>query len=194
MILELILLAAAGAAGTLAWSRVGGRGARAERGGEEPAGGGERVRGEGLDGLSVSDVILYLGDELWLAGVITLEEEETQLRLFVAPDGERRRWIARLGWRQGGLGILEPCAEVPEGRIPESLPIAGRRLRLARRGEAEVEREGEELPCGSGRARFSVLEGAGGRLLIVVDFEEGRRLALHGERIREEMLQILPGR
>jgi hypothetical protein len=38
-----------------------------------------------------------------------------------------------------------------------------------------------------------VLAGPGGRTLVVVDFDDGERLALVGDRVPRAMLDLLPG-
>jgi hypothetical protein len=73
------------------------------------------------------------------------------------------------------------------------LPIAGRRLSLERRGQAIVRTDGEHLPRTSPQCRYVILSDAGGKILVVVDFEKAPRLALAGERVERHMIDLLPG-
>ena len=82
-------------------------------------------------------------------------------------------------------------SQVPS--VPTGLPIDGLRLKLRRRGHADVRTEGEHLPRTTERAEYVILGGPGGKTLIVVDFEAGDRIALHGEVLGKEMYDLLPG-
>ena len=94
-------------------------------------------------------------------------------------------------------GAEEPPLPITEEPVvvfhPERLPIDGIRLSLRRRGDADVASSGEQLPRVEKRARYAILQGPGGKLLVVVDFDRGDRLALAGERVGPEMFDLLPG-
>src|SRR5690606_34620999 len=79
----------------------------------------------GPRGLRVGDVLLYAETELWLAGMIELDEEGFVLRLFPTPGGLRAEWLAQLDEEGTDLATLAPTDEVPAGAVPESLPIGG---------------------------------------------------------------------
>lgn len=147
----------------------------------------------GPRGLRVGDVLLYADTEFWLAGCIELDEEGLVARLFPCPGAKRAEWVAQLDKEASDLATLSETDEVPGGPIPEALPIDGRRLSLERRGTAEVVATGEHLPRTTDRARYTLLSDAGGRVLVVVDFVEGSRLALSGERVSRHMIDLLPG-
>ena len=145
-------------------------------------------------GLCVGDVILYGDSELWLAGALDLDEEGFVLRVFRTPGSPRAEWVAQLDASARDLALLRVTDEVPGGVVPEQLRVAGVRVMLERRGQASVRRQGEQLPTYSGdRTRYAVLAGPGGRIVIVLDAASGDRLALHGERVGREMLDVLPG-
>lgn len=144
-------------------------------------------------GLCVGDVLLHADTELWLAGVIALDEEGFVARIFPTPGGVGSDWVAQLDENATDLAALRATDEVPAGAVPESLPIAGRRLSLERRGHALVETDGEHLPRTSPRAAYSILSEAGGRVLVVLDFEKAPRLAIVGDRLTRAMVDLLPG-
>lgn len=147
----------------------------------------------GPRGLRVGDVLLYADTELWLAGMLQLDEEGFVLRLFPTPGGLRAEWVAQLDEEARDLATLEATDEVPAGTVPEELPIGGRRLTLERRGHADVRSEGEHLPRTNDRGRYVVLSDAGGRVLVVVDFDKAPRIALAGDRVAKHMVDLLPG-
>ncbi|MGE0784934.1 MAG: hypothetical protein AB7S26_04535 [Sandaracinaceae bacterium] len=144
-------------------------------------------------GLRVGDVLLYADTELWLAGSVELDEEGLVMRIFVSPGSKAGDWVVQLDEVAADLAVLRSTTAVPDGAVPEALPIDGRRLTLERRGSADVRVEGEHLPHTSPRARYAILSDAGGRVLIVVDFEKAPRLALLGDRVSKQLLDLLPG-
>lgn len=160
---------------------------------EEPSGPVDPAPEDGPRGLRVGDVVLYIDTEFWLAGRLTFDEAGHVLSLFAAPGASRGSWVAQLDRTAEDLAILSPTYEVPAGHVPESLPIEGRRLRLHRRGTAAVKAVGEHLPETGDKADYAELREPGGRVLLVVDFHGGKRLALHGERVSRHMVELLPG-
>ncbi|MCA9608876.1 MAG: hypothetical protein KC619_24900 [Myxococcales bacterium] len=147
----------------------------------------------GPRGLRVGDVLLYADTELWLAGCVSLDEEGFVAKLFPCPGAERAEFVAQLDPDAKELATLRPTDEVPDGPVPESLPIDGRRVQLESRGVAEIRTEGEHLPRTTERASYAILSDVGGRLLVVVDFVKGKRLALVGDRVSRHMVDLLPG-
>ncbi len=194
MILEVLVgagLVAAGAAAARAFMRR-----RSE--GSEPSPAAKKKASEpaelgGPRGLVPGDVLLYADTELWLAGMIELDEEGLVARLFPTPGALRSEWVAQLDPSAHDVATLRPTDEVPAGTVPESLPIGGRRLSLERRGHAVVRAEGDQLPRTSPKASYCLLSDAGGRLALVVDFEKAPRLALVGDRVPRHLLDLLPG-
>jgi hypothetical protein len=144
-------------------------------------------------GLNVGDVVLRGSDELWLTAVIELDEDGSRLRLFRASKGAQTVWVAQLDDAGQQLALLSESAEIPEGNVPDRLPVAGRVLSLRRKGRAEVRTRGEPLPPTSKTARFTLLGDAGGRLAIVIDYDEAPRLALVGDRVERARIDVLPG-
>jgi hypothetical protein len=201
MILEIAIGAGVVAAASVLYRAVLKRQAAAKQGtepeapdsGEEPKTAPAKPKRSGPRGLLVGDVLLYADEELWLAGCVDLDEEGFAVRLFPTPGAKRASWVAQLDPEGREIALLKETDEVPEGRVPESLPIAGLRLALRRRGHARVSAEGDCLPLVTEQAAFTVLGGAAGKTLVVVDFVAGDRLALAGERVTREMLELLPG-
>jgi len=154
---------------------------------EEP----KRRRG-GPRGLRTGDVLLYADTELWLAGCIELDEEGLVCRAFPTPGSKRATWVLQMDDEARELILADETDEVPGGRVPAELPVGGLRLSLRRRGDAKVFTDGDNLPTTTDRAAFTILTGTGGRTLVVIDFDKGERLALKGERVGREMVDLLP--
>lgn len=144
-------------------------------------------------GLRVGDVLLHVGDSLWLAGAIELDEEGTTFVLFRAPENERASWVAQLDDEGRELALLSESADVPDGSIPDRLPIGGRLLSLHKRGRARASVRGEHLPKTGPTARFTMLSDVGGKMAIVIDFEDAPRLTLLGDRVERALIDVLPG-
>ncbi len=146
--------------------------------------------------LGVGDVLLYGPRELWLAGRIDLDEEGSRIALFRAIGDPEIEWVAQLDRDSTQLVLLRGSVELPEGSLPERLPIQGRLLSLWRRGRARIESSGEHLPPVAERARFTLMHDAGGRIALAIDFEGSpgaARLAMLGDRIELAAPDVLPG-
>jgi hypothetical protein len=139
----------------------------------------------------VSDVLLYADTELWLAGCLELEDGAEVLRLFVTPGAKRSSYVAQLDREGEELATLDPTDGVSAGRVPDELSREGARLRLRKRGRVGVRSEGEALPAHTGQADYVLLGDPSGRLLLVIDFVGGGRLALSGEIVPRGMLDVL---
>lgn len=144
-------------------------------------------------GLRIGDVLLYADTELWLAGALHLEEDGFVMRAFRTPGNTRAQWVVQLDANGDELLLCNTTSDVPLGAVPESLPIGGQRLALRRRGHARLRSQGADVPSGVSRSRYIELRGPGGRTLVVLDFEGGERLALLGDRVGRELLDLLPG-
>lgn len=193
MIVELLLGAGLVLAGAATARVLAGRRSESATHDEAPADEHTESESDGPRGLRVGDVLLYADTELWLAGMIELDEEGFVARLFPSPGGVGAEWVAQLDEDATDLAALRSTDDVPAGAVPESLPIGGRRLSLERRGDALVRTEGEHLPRTTAKARYSILSDAGGRLLVVLDFEKAPRVALLGDRVPRAMIDLLPG-
>jgi hypothetical protein len=167
---------------------AGARGAAGGPKGREPA---TTSGGGGVEGSRVGDVLLYLGDEYWLAGELALVREGTQaLRLFSAPERGRERWVAlprdgRSVWvlfvDQDLRSIGWPGVEVPSGE---------RTLRRFEHGNVAIVPSGE-VPSGwEGLGRFAVFR-AMDAVALVVEGPHKDRLALVGREIPRELIQKL---
>jgi hypothetical protein len=144
-------------------------------------------------GLNVSDVLLYADTELWLAGCVHLEDGADVLRLFACPGAKRATHVVQLDRAGDDVATFSPHNGVPAGRVPDELVADGARLRLRKRGRAAARAEGEPLPEYRPQVDYVLLGDPSGRLLLVLDFVGGERLALLGERVPSGMLDLLPG-
>jgi len=183
VLIELLVGAGLGAGAALVARRLRSRGSAP--GETKPA----RAKGD----LEVSDVVLYLDQEFWLAGCVRLiEEQEPVASLFRTPGADPITWLAELGVRRE-IVLFEDTAEVPGGHVGDELPIGGRSLRLSRRGRATLTTEGEQLPVTADSCEFALMQDGSGRRLLVIDHANGTRWALLGEYVGRELLDILPG-
>lgn len=194
MIIELALVAGVATSVAL-WRRRKQRKARAALAlaKESGAAGKAEAKPTRRSGLNVSDVILYADTELWLAGCIDLDDGADVFRLFATPGAKRASYVAQLDREGEDLATLGAATKVPAGRVPDELSLDGARLRLRKRGRAGVRTEGESLPVCTAQADYVVLGDPSGRLLVVIDFVGGERLALSGEKVPRGMLDVLPG-
>jgi hypothetical protein len=124
---------------------------------------------------------------------VALDEEGPVCRLFRTPGAKHATWLVELDEEGKEVALLRETDQVPAGPVPERLPIDGIRLALRKRGDAEVTSAGEQLPTVEKKARYAILQGPGGKLLVVVDFDREDRIALAGERVGPEMFDLLPG-
>lgn len=143
-------------------------------------------------GLRVDDVLLYGGTELWLAGCFELDEEGLVARVFRTPGNRAAPWVLQLDEEGLELALAHETDAVPEGTVPAELTVEHMRYTLRRRASVVVHRAGAELPQAPSRGEMTLLAGPGERVLLVLDFVGGPRLALRGERVPPEMLELLP--
>jgi len=144
-------------------------------------------------GLRVGDVILYEGDELWLAGSLELREEATFVaRLFRTPEGKAGDWVAHFDERAQEIAVLSETDAVPPGRVPAELRHRQMVHQLRGRGPVTVRSQGADLPR-SAQADYTLLRASAGRLLLVLDFADGTRLSLSGDSVSENFFELLPG-
>lgn len=190
MIVELALASAAIlVAGAVARAVAAGR---ARRETERATRRDERDAPEPSKGLRVGDVLLHVGDELWLAGAVELDEEGARLVLFSVPESARATWVLQLDEDGLELVLMRETTEIPEGSVPDRLPLGGRLLSLRKRGRARTRASGEAPSIGA-QARYTILADAGGRTAIVVEFEGAPRIALVGDRVERALIDVLPG-
>jgi hypothetical protein len=144
-------------------------------------------------GVQVGDVLLYLGESLWLSGSIEFDEEGRRFTLFRSPENAEVSWVLQLDDEGRELALLSECREIPEGSVPVQLRLGGRLLSLERRGRAFAKGKGEHLPKLAPKASFAMLSDSGGKMAVVIDFEKGERLSLWGDRKERSLLDVLPG-
>lgn len=187
----LMAVGAGGAAAVARWRKRRGE-ARAEKAAstkESPRPRPARPQ-EGDAALRVGDVILYLGDEYWLAGELSLQREGTAaLRLFQAPEKGRSRWVALP--RQGdSLYVLETDAELAKLGWPGvEVPLKGRTLRPVEQGACAVAPSGEVESGWEGVGRYAVFRALE---TVAVVVEQGHnRLALSGKLVPRALTQRL---
>lgn len=159
---------------------------------EAPAPGECAPREDPPPGLQIGDVLLYADTELWIAGSLAFEEEGLVCHLHRTPGSRRASWLAQLDAEARSLALLQPTEAVPRGRVPDELPFDSHELRLYRRGQARTRARGEHLPPVTDEAIYTWLTGPGGRMLFVVDFARGERLALAGQVVGRELFDLLP--
>lgn len=192
MIVELVLGAGLLAAASLAYRNVHERRARARRSPEGPERRGLNPRLDGPRGLRVDDVLLYADTELWLAGCFELDEEGLVARVFRTPGNRAAEWVLQLDAEGRDVALARETDEVPGGAVPAELSLRQMRYSMTRRASVAVHRSGAELPPATARATAVFFAGPGGRVALVLDFKGGARLALEGERVAPELLELLP--
>ncbi len=154
---------------------------------------GAKPKRTGPRGLLIGDVLLYADTELWLAGMIELDEEGFVARLFPTPGSSRGTWVVQLDDSADEVMVGDLTDRVPDGRVPDELPMGGMRVSLRKRGHATVSADGDHVPHVTEFAGYVVLGGPGGRTLVVIDFQGGDRLAIYGELLSKSEYDLLPG-
>lgn len=150
----------------------------------------------GPRGLRTGDVLTAPGLELALSSMIELDEAGLVLRAFRTIEHEER-WVVQLDAHGKRIAVGARTTDVPDGSIPEALPIGGRMLRLERRGTAKARTEGELAPrvldeaVLEGTVRYAILSERAGRVAIVIDGRE--RLALRLDVLDIRSVDVLQG-
>jgi hypothetical protein len=143
------------------------------------------------DGLQVDDVLLYMNEELWLAGVVRIRDESFQLSLFrTSVEGE---WVVELDLGRRLLVRGRSCVDVPDGAVPSALPVGGRIFQQYRHGSGRAETAGLYVPLVEPAGRFWLLSAAGGHHLVVAD-SGAARIAVTGEELHPGLVDRLPSR
>lgn len=151
----------------------------------------EVSRAQSGRGLRCGDVITGPGIEVALHAMIELDEEGLVLRAFRVLE-HQERWLVQLDGDAKRLAIGMRTTEVPDGAVPEVLPVGGRRVRIERRGTALVRSEGPDLPTMS-RVRYALMSERAGRVVVVIDPEGGARLSLHLDELDIRGIDVLRG-
>ncbi|MEI8258019.1 MAG: hypothetical protein WCJ30_20270 [Deltaproteobacteria bacterium] len=141
------------------------------------------------DEVKVGDVLLYLGDEFWLAGALSIVREgATTLRIFSAPERGPDRFLAipRDGRSVWVLYVDEDLRSI--GWPGVEVPSGGRTLRRVEYGNAAFTQEGEGLTSWEGTGRFAVFRAHDG-IAVVVEGPGAQRLALVGREIPRQLVE-----
>jgi hypothetical protein len=142
------------------------------------------------DGIRVGDVLTYLGDTYWLSGELSLKREGSGvLRLFIAPEKGRDRWLALP--RDGqSVWVLETSQELAAMGLPGvELPLSGRVLRRTEHGNVAIEPLGESTLGWEGLGRFAIFRGHDRVAVFVEGADRKRVLGLEGREIPRQLVQ-----
>lgn len=155
--------------------------------------------------LSVGDVLLAGDYEYWLAGEVSLHDGRQVLRLFPAPAADPSRgrgvgsqpyvahYLVCIGEGTDDTAMLQPLEGFPEGAVPQAWRVGATDYRLVRSGTAKAVRRGQRVAVGGESVRYHLLRNATGEALLVLDGEDGVRLALQGPRFDLDACERLPG-
>lgn len=136
----------------------------------------------------VGEVLLFMGEEYWLAGELALVREGTPaLTLFVAPERAQDRWLAAP--RQGdvlyALVTDAPLADL--GWPGVEVPSAGGTMRRVEEGACTIVPSGEVPEGWSGAGRYAVFRAM--ETVAVVVEQGSNRLALKGKTVPRRMVE-----
>jgi hypothetical protein len=138
----------------------------------------------------VDEVLLFLGEEYWLAGELALVREGTPaLTLFVAPERAKDRWLGAP--RQGDvLYALEADADLAKLGWPGvEVPSAGGTMRRIEEGACNIVVSGEVPEGWRGAGRYAVFRAM--ETIAVVVEQGGNRLALKGKTVPRRLVERL---
>jgi hypothetical protein len=188
----LMALGAGGAAALTRWRRrrgaVAAKAAAVAKAAVEPAekAGPQVSRAAGA--YRVDEVLLFLGEEYWLAGELALVREGTPaLTLFVAPERAQDRWLAAP--RQGDvLYALQADADLRNLGWPGvEVPSAGGTMRRVEEGQCTIVPSGEVPEGWSGAGRYAVFRAM--ETVAVVVEQGSNRLALKGKTVPRRLVE-----
>jgi hypothetical protein len=139
--------------------------------------------------VKVGDVLLYLGDEFWLAGGLSLVREGSPaLRVFSAPERGQNRFLA-IPRDARAVWVLQADEELDSLGWPGvEVPTGGRMMRRAEYGNAAVTHEGEGFTGWEGLGRYAVFRAHDG-IALVVEGPAKQRLALVGREIPRQLIE-----
>jgi len=136
----------------------------------------------------VGEVLLFMGEEYWLAGELALVREGTPaLTLFVAPERAQDRWLAAP--RQGDV-LYALVADAPLADLGwpgVEVPSAGGTLRRVEEGACTIVPSGEVPEGWSGAGRYAVFRAM--ETVAVVVEQGSNRLALKGKTVPRRMVE-----
>lgn len=182
------ILMAVGAGGAAAMARMRQRRSERRAKGEKRVESPKAQREEGA--YRVGDVLLYMGEEYWLAGELALMREGgAAVRVYSAPERGKDRWVAVP--RQGdALWVMETDKDLAALGWPGvEVPLRGKVLRPTEQGSCAVSPSGEVEPGWEGVGRYAAFRAVETVALVV---EQGKmRLALSGKMIPRSMIEKL---
>jgi hypothetical protein len=147
-----------------------------------------------LFSLVVGDVLVHNEEDWVVDGRLHFKDEDVGfyvLRLF---DGlEYSRFLIPDHGSEVGA-FLQNAPDVPTfGRLANTLTHQGRPYRLSRRGDAQVEVQGQADPeLVSGRCQYALYAAPGRKHLLIVERNE-ERLAFSGDGVVEDAFMLMPG-
>ena len=184
----LVAMGAGAAAAAARWRRARGRrdGPREEQGPaknrrpQSPAAGEHRV----------GDVLLYMGDEYWLAGELCLTRDgSAAMRLYSAPERGKDRWLAFPREGEAAYVLRADDAIEAMGWPGTEIPRGATVLRPVEQGACVIAPSGEVEQRWEGVGRYAVFR-AMEQVAVVVE-QSGQRLALAGKAIPRRLLEKL---
>lgn len=193
----LMAIGAGGAAAVTRWRRRRGEAEKkpakpskeAKPAAKAPEDDGPRVSRE-AGAYRVGEVLLFLGEEYWLAGELALVREGTPaLTLFAAPERAKERWLAapRQGEALYALEVDEALGRL--GWPGTEVPSAGATMRRVEQGDCTVVPSGEVPEGWSGAGRYAVFRAM--ETVAVVVEQGGNRISLKGKTVPRRLVERL---
>ncbi|RMH39219.1 MAG: DUF4178 domain-containing protein [Deltaproteobacteria bacterium] len=152
----------------------------------------------------VGDVIQRDGADWVVEGVVQYDEDGHRWRGARLDDGARERWML-VGLDRGGAATVRWLVEREDVQItgypPEALAVDGATFRQNTRGTATARVMGDagsleptapEGPDSVTRCRWWSYSAAGSATLVVEQWGDAYRV-LHGERLRPDDIELMPG-
>lgn len=142
-------------------------------------------------GLAPGDVLIHLGDEVWLESALTLFESGHFVgRLLAAPNNSRCEWVLHLDEQARHIVFLNASDRIPQGMLPSELPHDGFRHGLHLRARVSMEAQGPVTRVAE--AELVVYRGPAGRVVVSLR-GPGLTIDCAGEEYHRDTLEFLPG-
>lgn len=182
----LLAIGTGGAAAVARWRRQ--QRARPQPPAETPCADTRRESGPGA--IRVGDVLLWMGDEFWLAGELSaVREGAAVLRVYAAPEKGRDRWVAIPAKGDVVMFLDRDAALEGIGWPGTEVPTQGVVLRPVEQGSCAITVHGEVETTWEGLGRYAVFKGME---TVAVFLEQGRqRLALRGKSVPRRLVEKL---
>lgn len=138
----------------------------------------------------VGDVLLYMGEEYWLAGELCLTRDgSAALRLYAAPEHGKDRWLAFPHTGDSAFVLHTDEALAAMGWPGTEISWKGMVLRPVEQGPCAITPSGELQQRWEGLGRYAIYR-AMEHAAVVVE-RSGQRLALTGKAIPRQLLEKL---